>query len=369
MPVNEAAWLTGKQAPLAVRGAPYTPPRPGEVVVRNRAVAVNPVDWFKQDLGGLLFPWIRYPFVLGEDLAGDVVEVGAGVTRLRVGDRVLAHAVGIDKQRNSAAEGAFQTYTVVLSHLCAPIPEAVAYENAAVLPLALSTAACALFQKDQLALRHPRAGATPTGTTVLVWGASTSVGSNAVQLAAAAGYDVVATASPRNFPYVARLGADQVLDYNGPDAVQAVVAALQDRTLAGSVAVGTGAAAACADIVHRCAGSRNVSMVTPPGAFERPPLGTVGVLALALRFARENAALAAKARLRHVRTRSVFGSTLMGNEVSRAVYENFLPAALADGRYAAAPDALVVGRGLEAVQTAFDLHRDGVSARKVVVSL
>ncbi len=54
--------------------------------------------------------------------AGEVVEVGTAVTRFQVGDRVLGHAVGSDKQRNSAAEGAFQEYTVVLARMAAPIP-------------------------------------------------------------------------------------------------------------------------------------------------------------------------------------------------------------------------------------------------------
>lgn len=66
---------------------------------------------------------------------------------------MLGHAVGTDRKRNRSAEGAFQDYTVVLAHMASPIPGTLPYEHAAVLPLALSTAACALFQEDQLALR------------------------------------------------------------------------------------------------------------------------------------------------------------------------------------------------------------------------
>lgn len=109
-----------------------------------------------------------------------------------------------------------------------------AYEDAAVLPLALSTAACGLFQKDQLGLEYPSATAKPTGKTLLVWGGSTSVGSNAIQLAVAAGYDVIATASPRNFDYVKGLGAGQVFDYNSSTVVADIVAALHGRTIAGA---------------------------------------------------------------------------------------------------------------------------------------
>src|SRR5271165_3038924 len=51
--------------------------------------------------------------ILGSDAAGEVVEAGSAVTRFRVGDRVLGQAVGVEKNRNAAAEGAFQTYTVL----------------------------------------------------------------------------------------------------------------------------------------------------------------------------------------------------------------------------------------------------------------
>lgn len=89
MPENHAAWLVAKQTPLEVKAAPYTAPRPDEIVVRNHAIAINPIDWIKQCSGNMLFSWIEYPFVLGSDLAGEVVEVGTGVTRFKVGDRVL----------------------------------------------------------------------------------------------------------------------------------------------------------------------------------------------------------------------------------------------------------------------------------------
>ncbi|WP_417307678.1 alcohol dehydrogenase catalytic domain-containing protein, partial [Devosia sp.] len=116
-------------------------PGPNEIVVRNRAVAINPIDWIAQALGDLFFSWIRFPFVLGSDSAGEVVAVGRGVTRFRPGDRVLGHAVGLDKAWTSAAAGSFQLYTVLLEHMASPMPDGLDYVRAAVLPLALSTAA------------------------------------------------------------------------------------------------------------------------------------------------------------------------------------------------------------------------------------
>ncbi len=364
MPTNTAAWLRAKQAQLAVTSAPYTHPRADEIVIKNHAVAINPVDWMKQVLGNAMFSWIKYPFVLGEDVAGEVVEVGTAVTRFQVGDRVLGHAVGSDKQRNSAAEGAFQAYTVVLARMVAPIPGTMPYENAVVLPLALSTAACGLFQRDYLALHYPSANPTPTGETLLVWGGATSVGSNAIQLAVAAGYAVITTASPRNFDYVQALGASQVFDYRSTTVVHDLIAAFRGQTLAGALAIGTGSAEPCADIAHACNGNTFIAMASPSVSFKQGMTARV-----ALKLVSSNVSLQVKCRTRHIRTKFIDGGALVGNEVSTAIYADFLPAALASGRYVAAPEPYVVGRGLESVQTGFDVQREGVSARKVVVSL
>jgi NADPH:quinone reductase-like Zn-dependent oxidoreductase len=237
-PVNAAAWVRKRRGAFEVGSAPYTRPRDNEITVRNHAVAVNPLDWGIQLAGNFLYRWIKYPFVLGTDVAGEVVEVGSAVTRFKEGDRVLGHAVGVERDHNNPAEGAFQDYTVVQANMAAPIPASMPYENAAVLPLALSTAACALFEKDCLALEHPSLSPRPTGQTVLVWGGSTSVGSNAIQLAVASGYEVITTCSPRNFDYVKRLGASQAFDYRSNAVAGEIVRALKGRRLAGALAAG-----------------------------------------------------------------------------------------------------------------------------------
>lgn len=364
MPTNTAAWLGAKRARLAVRPAPYTPPREGEIVVKNHAVAINPLDWIIQVAGNVVYRRLKYPLVLGADLAGEVVEVGAGVTRFTVGDRVLGHAVGTDKDRNTPAEGAFQEYTVLLAHMAAPIPDAMPYESAAVLPLALSTAACGLFQRDQLALHHPSAAPEPAGETLLVWGGATSVGSDAIQLAVAAGYEVITTASPQNFAYVTGLWASQVFDYRSATVVNDLIIAFRGQRLAGALAIGTGSAESCADIVHACNGNKVIAMTSPSVS-----LASGLTARLALQLVASSVSLQVRCRARRIRATFVIGSTLKGNEVGKVIYEDFLPRALADGRYLAAPQPHVVGRGLEHVQAGFDVQRAGVSAKKVVVSL
>lgn len=366
MPMNTAAWLQARQAPLEVKSAPYTHPGKGEMVVKNHAVAINPVDWGIQLLGTLLFSWIKYPCILGGDLAGEVAEVGEGVTRFSVGDRVLGIAMGMDKTRYNPAESAFQEYTVLLAHMAAPIPSTLSYEEAAVLPLALYTAAYGLFQKDHLALAYPSVNPQPTGKTLLIWGGSTSVGSNAIQLASASGYEVITTASPRNFNYVKKLGASQVFDYNQKDVVKEIIEAFKGKTIAGALAIGTGSADACSAIVHACNGNKFVSLVSL-GTLPPHPGLNVQTLLLIVQFVFANVSFQLTSRLRRIRTKFVAG--MMDHEVSSVLYEDFLPQALADGHYVAAPEPVVVGSGLDHIQAGLDAQRQGVSAKKVVVSL
>jgi NADPH:quinone reductase-like Zn-dependent oxidoreductase len=371
MPTNTAAWLDSAFAELAVRPAPYTSPTADEIVIRTRAVAVNPLDSVKQVSGDLMYRWLPYPSVLGEDVAGEVVEVGGGVTRFTPGDRVLGYAVGMEKGRNHRAEGGFQEYVVLRAKLAAPLPESLGFEDAVVLPLAISTAAAALFQVDQLGLRHPTVEAPPTGQAIVVWGGSTSVGSNAIQLAVAAGYEVVTTASPRNHDRMRELGASHVFDYGSPSVVRDVSTALRGTSVAGVFAIGVGSAEPSLAIAI-ATGAKRVCLASPPVSLDRLPQRTgmsVELVRVGMGMITGNVALQLRSRTHGIRTRFVWGSTLMDNEVGPMLWEEFLPAALAEGRYIPAPTAQVVGAGLEQVQSALELLRAGVSARKLVVTL
>jgi NADPH:quinone reductase-like Zn-dependent oxidoreductase len=88
MALNQAAWLDGKDMrPLAVRAADMPKPGPLEVVVKNRAVAINPLDWKQQDSGEYVG---TFPNVIGTDIAGEIYDVGSEVKNFKIGDRVLA---------------------------------------------------------------------------------------------------------------------------------------------------------------------------------------------------------------------------------------------------------------------------------------
>ncbi|KAL8833554.1 MAG: hypothetical protein Q9170_004209 [Blastenia crenularia] len=369
MPPNEAAYLTGlKVHPLKVREAPYTSAGEHEVVIKNGAVAVNPVDWILQYAGNsMLYQWIKYPFVLGTDVAGEIVEIGPDVTRFKVGDRVLGHALGVEKKYNTSAQSAFQQYTVLQEHMSSPIPDALPYENACVIPLGLSTAACGLYQKDHLALQLPVVNPQPTGKTVLIWGGSSSVGCNAIQLAVASGYEVFTTASPKNVDLLKRLGAAQVFDYNSKTAVADIVRELQGKTVGGALSIGDGAADACLEVLSECNGNKTIAMATyppmvlPPRRFALPQT-IFNFLSWSIKHW-------ISSKLNGIQSRFIWGGSLVNDGIGKAIYEDFLPEALARESFVAAPAPQVVGRGLDYIQQAFDIQKKGVSATKVVVSL
>jgi len=372
--MNEAAWLVEKRDILQVTEAPYPEPRAGEIVVRNHAVAVNPVDWLVPFFGPLrIFPWIKRPFILGSDLAGEVAAVGAGVTEVKVGDRVLAMAAGACKQRNRAAEGAFQNYTIVLPRLTAVIPDNVSYAEAAAIPLGITTAACGLFQKDLLALDLPTAHPKPRDEWVIVWGGATSVGSNAIQLAVAAGYSVVVTASPKNFDYVRSLGAAQAFDYRNKDVVRDIVAALRGKEVVGALAIGTGSALDCIEILAQCRGRKFIANCSADIPFDTlgggHRIGLLAILRLLPLRIRAGAALRRKSRRHGITAKFFDASSVVDNEVGPAIYRDYLGPALAEGRFRPAPQPQIAGSGLTAIQTALDIQRKGVSAAKIVVTL
>ncbi|WP_150126082.1 zinc-binding alcohol dehydrogenase family protein [Brevundimonas sp. LM2] len=367
---NTALVMTSPRSPFSVAVVPHPHPGPDQVVVRARAVAVNPFDRLIQTAGDIMTPFLRYPAVVGIDVAGEVTAIGADVTRFQLGDRVVGFAAGTDKTRNQAGEGAFQTFVVLLEHMTSPIPPSLSFEDAAVLPLGLATAASALFQSDYLALHAPSARAEARGQTLLVWGGSTSVGTNAVQLAVAAGYDVIATASPHNFALMRTLGATAVFDYRDPGVVHDVVSALRGRTAAGAIAIGPGSASPCIDILGASQGNRFVAMATPAASFDQVRAGRGhrrSLVPAIVRMAAGSVSLALRARRNKVVAKMIWGSTLVSNAVGPMIFQDFLPSALAQGRYAAAPRAEIVGTGLAAIPTALERQRRGVSATKLVV--
>ena len=133
---------------LTLRYAPYTPSRPGQIVVKVSAVGIDHFDWVLQYQGSILGPHLNNPTLLGCNVARDVLEVGPNVKCSKVGDRVVGSAVCIAREPNSASEGAFQLYTVMRLQMVALVPDHIADKQAPILELGLGTAAYGFFQKE-----------------------------------------------------------------------------------------------------------------------------------------------------------------------------------------------------------------------------
>lgn len=325
---------------MEVKEVPYPAPGPNEVVIKVQAIAINPIDWKIQSMGDDLFTFLKYPYIGGSDIAGEVVEVGPSVTTAAKGDLVVGLTMGITN--SDVREGSFQHYAVLRTHMMCAIPAGLSATQAVVLPMGICTASAGLYQKDYLNLTHPSLSPAPTGKTVLIWAGSSSVGSNAIQLAVASGYEVITTASPRNFAFCKSLGASQVFDYASPTVTQELVSAFRGKTLGGALALLEGAIEVCLEVIKQAErGDRRLAIASP---YDGPVPEGVSV-------------------------NSIFATSVAENEVSRVVWNQFLPAALATGKYRCAPEPEVVGKGLESLQSGLDRLKAGVSGKKLVVVL
>lgn len=369
---NTAAWIDAPYAGLTVRDAPMPTHGPDQLLVETRAVAVNPLDAIIQSNGTVMYGWLRYPVVLGEDVAGVVVAIGADVTDFAVGDRIVAYAMGLEKGRDAVSESGFQNYVAVDASLAATLPETMVFEDASVLPLAVSTAAAGLFEADQLGLDFSALGASePRDEIVVVWGGATAVGGNAVQLARAAGYRVITTASSDNHERMLQLGAETAFDYHDPAAVARIIEAVKGSVVAGILAVAVGSAEPCLRIARATRATR-ISMASPPVSFYDQPRRrglSLTRIRLFARLGTRTALLQLRSRTRGIRASFIWGSAIATSPVGPAIWQDYLPHALASGTHTPYPEARIVGTGLPAVQGAIDTLRGGVSAQKLVITL
>ena len=180
---------------------PRPVPGPTEVLVRVSAAGVNPVDWKTRARGGVLG---EPPFTVGWDVSGVVEEVGAGVTRFQLGDRVF----GMPRFPGEAA--AYAEYATSPARQLALIPEGLSDVEAAALPLAGLTAWQALVETADVG----------EGTRVLILGAAGGVGHLAVQIAKAHGAYVLGTARTAKHGFLAEIGVDEAIDYETEDVAE-----------------------------------------------------------------------------------------------------------------------------------------------------
>ena len=192
--------LTYGEMPTPVAG-------PGEVRVRLEASGVNPADVGRR---GGSYRAMEYPRVIpNSDGAGIVDQVGDGVTRLKVGQRVWL----FNGQRNGRAFGTAAEYIALAEHLVTPLTDDLSFAAGATLGIPGMTAWCCLFGDGPI-----------TGKTVLVTGGAGAVGHYAVQFAKWGGAKVIATVSSAAKAEQARLaGADLVINYRNDDVIAKVL--------------------------------------------------------------------------------------------------------------------------------------------------
>ena len=193
-------------------------PKPGadDVLVKIMACALNYHDVFTRNgMPGIRVP---LPMIPGNDAAGIVESVGANVTSVKPGDRVLIdplHRRG-GGLMGEMFDGGLADYVAVPAHMIVPLDDAISFADAAALPVAYGTAFRMMVER----------GKVRSGERVLVLGASGGVGTCCVQLAKQAGAFVIACASSdEKLSRLQTLGADLCIDYTRED----FVAACQSR--------------------------------------------------------------------------------------------------------------------------------------------
>lgn len=194
---------------LRLAELPRPEPGPGEILVKVACAGVNPADWKCREGWLAAFFQYRFPFVPGFDLAGRVERVGAGVTGLAPGDRVVAYS-----KQGLGEWGSYAEYALAVADGVARLPDHVGYAEAAAMPTAAITAWEGLFESGGLRAGH----------RVLVHGGAGGLGSYAIQLARHAGAAVAATCGPHNLEYVLSLGAELAIDYRAGRVGEAVLA-------------------------------------------------------------------------------------------------------------------------------------------------
>ncbi|CBF82913.1 hypothetical protein AN3339.2 [Aspergillus nidulans FGSC A4] len=335
--VNRALWQDEAGIAGVIReNAVPTTVADNEILVKVNAWAMNPADAILQDAA---LPAVKYPLILGEDVAGTVEKVGSEATgKLKVGDRVLGLALGAAVFKTE--QGAFQEYVILDYTLACKIPDSLSFAEASVFPLCIATAAYGLFSKDYLGLPLPKINPTSTGKSILIWGGSSGVGSNAIQLSKAAGFEVITTCSAHNFDYVKRLGADKVFDYKDPFVIDKIVAELDNGECIG---------------VLQAAGDTTPSCEVATKSKHK------------LRLAASNPVPEGMAPA-DIEVKMIFaGGTAIYYETSSATFAGYLPEALAKGLYQVAPTPQIVPtKGLEGIQEALNILKKGISAKKLV---
>lgn len=368
MATHLAATLVAKGEQFELQTRPTPKPGPGELLIEVKSVAINPADGYMRD--GLFMT--TFPTVIGFDMSGLVLEVGDNVpigstdespgTFFRPGvTRVAAYAAFFFKSCDPDY-GAFQERCIVPWQHAVPLPdEGISWNQAATLPVAVEVA---LNAWDVLGI--PRVGEANTSgkkhktEALLIWGASSSLGTMGVQSARLLAEDpgssiaaVYATAGAPNQKYVSSLGADRVFDYKEPRIVDAIVAAArEDGLVIRHCFLATGQLAPCQAVLKAFLDDQGAEKQKAKiGSAPRIPEDAEDV--------------------EGVETIFVLPSMEEGERLAQYQYwmGTWLGEKLASGSIRPSPELRVVGKGLGAINAGLDEILRGVSCTKLVVEV
>jgi NADPH:quinone reductase len=199
----KAAYIeqVGPPEVIVIGDLPKPEPAAGQVLVRVKAVDVNPIETYVRS--GMVAMPLPFPYILGCDLAGVIEAVGPGAKRFKVGDRVWGSNQGL-----LGRQGTFAEYAAVGEEWLYPTPAGVSDEAAVALSLVGITAYLGIVRDAQL----------KAGETLFVNGGSGGVGSAVVQMAKALRAKVITTAgSEAKLARCRELGADGIINYKTED--------------------------------------------------------------------------------------------------------------------------------------------------------
>ncbi len=341
--VNHAAVLEAPQARLKTTTRPIPKPGPNELLIRNHAIAANPIEWKMQDYG---FGIKAYPTVLGSDVCGVVTEIGSAVTNFKHGDRVTGFAAVI--YNGNADHGSWQTYTLLRDIATTKIPDSMSFDEGSVFPMAMASSAIALF--FCLGVSRPTGPVTPQKSGLLVWGASSSVGTAAVQLAKNLGFKVFATSSLAHHNYLKSLGAFEVFDYHE--------SSVKEKIISSAKAAGTPITLGFDTISEGNTPEQAAGVLLESG-------GKGSKLCLTLQWP-------GKEPQPDGIEISQTGAMWIGTdqqELGKWLFNEYLEKSLKDGSIVPAPKIELYEGGLDDAQKVLDKLKSGVSGMKLVVKV
>ncbi|KAM3066883.1 HIR complex subunit [Clarireedia jacksonii] len=343
--------IVGTDLKVTIRDVPIPKPAASQVLIKVVYSGSNPKDW-------KVPVWMNNAHNSGDDIAGIVEKVGDDVYEFKKGDRVAAF------HEMRTPHGSFAEYAIAPASTTFHIPKTTTFEEAATIPLAAMTAAVGLYMR--LGLPVPWV-ATKDPTPLIVYGASSAVGSFAIKLAQASNIHPIIAVAGRGKAYVKKLinkeKGDAVIDYRiGDDAVVEGIKDALKLTGASEVQYAFDAVSEHNSYQNICkvlSNNGKITLVLPGKKYEEIPPSITQSLTLVGDVHSDVAPGSEKLKA---------GIKLGGKEFGYVFFRLFSKG-LKEGWFTAHPYEVVPG-GLNGVQTALDNLKNGVnSATKYIFKI